>query len=1572
MSTVAGKRSNNIIFCLLIVLVFTLEGLFLLSGTAYAATTVHLSNGQSYDISKAGKKTIVEIDDATASGSGGTGTVELKGSSSYVWIHISLSEGKTVYVNLADGLSIQPGKKSAHGIGKALDTLGHSRAGIYIDETNKAGGTVVLRSEPGATVRVNSYDAGWPYGVVPAIMKNNTKTKLIFDTVDKSKPGTIIAQPTSGTGAVGIGAFGKGVFGVATSRYTVGNISFDGGNVKAYGNNYGAGIGAYDYSNVGELYFNGAHVEAYAGNSNYKNDMCGSAGIGTGYRGNIGRISITGGYVEAWGRGTGFDPKGRSLLRILGTCGCGIGGGWYDSHIGEIAISGGTVVAHGGSCSRADGEYVAGSGIGTTVLVGKRAPVCTADQITITGGDITAVGGTYTCGIGGCVKNILIAPATPETKLKIHASIEDGYDRAGKQFSQGSGIGTANNVSERNRRDYPGNITIKGGDITAEAGRIGDSFDQRRYCGAGIGPTSQARVGTISISGGTINALGGWNAPGIGGPNGCADTDLQTVDNIHISGGTITATKASYNGKGTALSGIGGFKIGNKLKTDIRITGGSVISNGSEYAIGYDKQPENDKGDFVYGTKFKFDPDIGEWTRIDQFRFDPALSYDYGLNDVYTKKGLDDDSDDNIVEFWIPTSADSSKYACVAKTADRNYKTIDPTKIEAGDTTTLKPYTDITYVNEITGEKYHGTGVYGEDKLTIQPAPKAMQRFRLLGYGVKKEGRWHKVANGGFNDVELPLLQSTEYVDSNGKWKVCDGALTLYMMLERTHYLVKYDKNQPDTASHKVAGTMADSEFPTSGSSTLPENQFSLTGWEFVGWNTKPDGTGTPYSDEGGITFASGDTLTLYAQWVPKKYTVAYDPGAAPYTQPYRQQNLEYDKTYKLVKIADIGWTMEGNRFHGWNGAGFGSFYEDGEEFHNLCTLDDNGDPVGKTLTADWIGEGNIKVTTTVDGTLTDVTDKMAITGVGATATIKEYLTDDGSGHYEASLSGLPEGEYQLVIEDDPYYVPQEKQDLGVLRETTAVSRVLDYYTVTMHNEDHAQGAYVKEEGTSDPHETMEVPDDAYVIIGAGAEPGYHFDGYSYYGVEPEWRYSPTAANQGIVVRGKTDITAHGEANVYHIKYDQNKPDNASHEVKGSMNTQDFIFDEPQDLWENDYSLTGWTFAGWNTKKDGNGESFSDKATIDTGSWENLEYPDNDANVTLYAQWKPNKYEVLFSATDATSGEMDPQEFTYDTAQALAANAFERTDWHFMGWNTEPAGVGKAYEDGEEVKNLTTGKSITLYAQWEHDYYTVTFDKNDTQAAGEMPDEQIWTNSAFELPLCSYEKTGYHLESWNTKADGSGTRYEDGGALENAAAKGESLTLYAQWAPNAYTVKYDANTGKGTMPDQRFTYDEPQDLTANAFRKAHYIFTGWNTAKDGSGTAYANQANVINLTVYQNDTVTLYAQWEKAKYTISYDLNGGTYKGKTGTVEMTCTYGDVITLPKPERKGYTFDYWKGSRYHAGDKYTVGEDHTFTAQWKENGGTDTGDDMNLLFWLILLTAAAAVGLGTFMWKIKEER
>jgi len=84
----------------------------------------------------------------------------------------------------------------------------------------------------------------------------------------------------------------------------------------------------------------------------------------------------------------------------------------------------------------------------------------------------------------------------------------------------------------------------------------------------------------------------------------------------------------------------------------------------------------------------------------------------------------------------------------------------------------------------------------------------------------------------------------------------------------------------PDTGSYTVtynnnggSGTMTDSDSPYESGSTVTvmDNTFTKSGYEFVNWNTEADGSGTEYDE--GETFDISENVTLYAQWVYKKYS---------------------------------------------------------------------------------------------------------------------------------------------------------------------------------------------------------------------------------------------------------------------------------------------------------------------------------------------------------------------------------------------------------------------------------------------------------------------------------------------------------------------------------------------------------------------------------------------------------------------------------------------------------------------------------------------------------------------------
>ena len=164
--------------------------------------------------------------------------------------------------------------------------------------------------------------------------------------------------------------------------------------------------------------------------------------------------------------------------------------------------------------------------------------------------------------------------------------------------------------------------------------------------------------------------------------------------------------------------------------------------------------------------------------------------------------------------------------------------------------------------------------------------------------------------------------------------------------------------------------------------------------------------------------------------------------------------------------------------------------------------------------------------------------------------------------------------------------------------------------------------------------------------------------------------------------------------------------------------------------------------------------------------------------------------------------------------------------------------------------------------------YTVVFDKNSqpntSEISGTMENQVIDIDQNAELSINAFEREGYDFKGWNTKADGSGNSYTDKQVVNNLAANGETITLYAQWQAYNYTVKFNGNGAtNGSMNDQVFTYDqEATALASNAFSRKYYTFAGWSTSKDGA-VVYQNEQQIRNLTNVNNGTVNLYAVWTK-------------------------------------------------------------------------------------------------------------
>ena len=353
---------------------------------------------------------------------------------------------------------------------------------------------------------------------------------------------------------------------------------------------------------------------------------------------------------------------------------------------------------------------------------------------------------------------------------------------------------------------------------------------------------------------------------------------------------------------------------------------------------------------------------------------------------------------------------------------------------------------------------------------------------------------------------------------------------------------------------------------------------------------------------------------------------------------------------------------------------------------------------------------------------------------------------------------------------------------------------------------------------------------------------------------------------------------------------------------------------------ENQFTRSGYNFTGWNTKADGTGDSYSVGQIIQLSN-----------NMILYAQWEEEEtneepsedstYNVNF---DSNKGEGSMQSITVDYVEQISIpeSQFIKNCHAFKNWNEKSDGTGTSYEVGQKI---SIGKDITLYAQWERQTYTISYDPNGGE--GEAFDASVECGCLY-YKKNTFTREGYTFVGWNTKADGTGDSYP--GNVEFAVEN--NMTLYAQWERQTYTISYDPNVGEGEV--YVVIVEEGSDVYIDEIRFGNecHNFIAWNTKSDGTGTSYE-----VGQKISIGKDITLYAQWERQTYTISYDPNGGEGEAFDASVECGCLYYKKNTFT---REGYTFVGWNTKADGTGDSYSdhqellVENNITLYAQWEK--------------------------------------
>ena len=313
-------------------------------------------------------------------------------------------------------------------------------------------------------------------------------------------------------------------------------------------------------------------------------------------------------------------------------------------------------------------------------------------------------------------------------------------------------------------------------------------------------------------------------------------------------------------------------------------------------------------------------------------------------------------------------------------------------------------------------------------------------------------------------------------------------------------------------------------------------------------------------------------------------------------------------------------------------------------------------------------------------------------------------------------------------------------------------------------------------------------------------------------------------------------------------------------------------------------------------------------------------------NMTITAVWQDDgvapiqTYTVSFDANGG-SGTMANQTVNAGSTFTLPACSFTGpNNYTFKAWL-----VGTDTTERAVGYQFTVNSNVTVSAVWQDNtpvtQYTMTFDKNG--GSGSMSSITVNAGTSIVLPECTFTApTGKIFDGWaiNNVKFNVGVSY----------SMNANVTAKAQWAndPNAeYTVTFDKNGGTGSMDSMTVKNGTQITLPANGFTApANKQFKNWLIGS----TTYN-----VGATYTVTGNVTIRANWEYIKRTITFNANGGS--GTMSAVQVNS--GSNYTLPSCSFTAPTnkkFKAWQigSTEYAAGDSVTVTSDITVTALWKD--------------------------------------
>ena len=649
------------------------------------------------------------------------------------------------------------------------------------------------------------------------------------------------------------------------------------------------------------------------------------------------------------------------------------------------------------------------------------------------------------------------------------------------------------------------------------------------------------------------------------------------------------------------------------------------------------------------------------------------------------------------------------------------------------------------------------------------------------------------------------------------------GNVTLYAKWTANSYTVTFNANAGD-----ATGSMDDQTFTYGTSQALTANEFSRTGYTFLGWATSKESNNVVYADKAEIGSLQSTGLTLYAVWQVNSYTVTFNTDGGSAVQ---SQTVVYNGKAAMPESAP---EKDGYKFAGWYVGETEFKFEETDITENITitakwvintyTVSFNSDG-GSTVEEITVNHGE-KVTApeapTKDGYafagwyVGDIAydfNKAVTADVALTAkwnaieyTISYVLNGGTNADGAVTTFTVKSDEITLLAPTregysfDGWYNAETGGDKVTVIEAGSIGNITLYarWTTESHTVSfNSDGGSTVDNITVNHGEKVTAPK-------APTKDGYAFAG---------WYVGDTAYDFNKAVTADVELTAKWNAIEYTISYVLNGGTNADGAVTTfTVESGEITLLAP--------TREGYSFDGWY-----NAEIGGDKVTvIEAGSI---------GDITLYARWTTESHTVSFNS----DGGSTVDNITVNHGEKVTApKAPTKNGYAFAGWY-----VGDTAYDF----NTAVTADVALTAKWNAIEYTISYVLNGGMNDGEVITEYTIESDTIVHPVPV--RDGYTFLGW-FDAEVGGNKSE---TIESGSTG--HVTLYALWRIDSVEVSFEANGGSLDDGAEVQKVDYGNTVAFVEPVRENYLFLGWYTDEA------LTQSYDFNSAVTQS--FTLYAKW---------------------------------------------------------------------------------------------------------------